>query len=62
MTNPTDPTYFKTRSVEEWKASRRDTPEDVEAIISATKDVVGYLRSFSPVWRDLQSGKTPFIL
>lgn len=41
---------------------RENTPEDVEAIISATKDVVGYLRSFSPVWRDLQSGKTPFIL
>ena len=38
------------------------TPEDVEYIISAVKDVVSYLRSFSPVWRDLQSGKTSFIL
>ena len=41
---------------------RENTPEDVEYIISAVKDVVTYLRGFSPVWRDLQSGKTPFIL
>ena len=41
---------------------RENTPEDVEYIISAVKDVVSYLRGFSPVWRDLQSGKTPFIL
>ena len=30
MTRSSDPSYFKTRSVEEWKASRRDTPEDIE--------------------------------
>ncbi|MBR2660764.1 MAG: cysteine desulfurase [Clostridia bacterium] len=41
---------------------RENTPEDVEYIISAVKNVVSYLRGFSPVWRDLQSGKTPFIL
>ncbi len=41
---------------------RENTPEEVEYIISAVKDVVTYLRGFSPVWRDLQSGKTPFIL
>ena len=41
---------------------RENTSEDVEYIISAVKDVVSYLRSFSPVWRDLQSGKPPFIL
>ena len=41
---------------------RENTPEDVEYIISSVKDVVAYLRSFSPVWRDLQSGKTPYIL
>ena len=41
---------------------RENTPEDVEYTISAVKDVVSYLRGFSPVWRDLQSGKTPFIL
>ncbi len=41
---------------------RENTPEDVEYIIPAVKDVVTYLRGFSPVWRDLQSGKKPFIL
>ena len=41
---------------------RENTTEDVEYIINAVKDVVSYLRGFSPVWRDLQSGKTPFIL
>ncbi|MBO4472133.1 MAG: cysteine desulfurase [Clostridia bacterium] len=41
---------------------RENTPEDVEYIISAVKDVVTYLRGFSPVWRDLQSGKRPYIL
>ena len=41
---------------------RENTPEDVEEIIAAVKDVVTYLRSFSPVWRDLQSGKIPHIL
>ena len=41
---------------------RDNTPEDVETIIASVKDVVAYLRSFSPVWRDLQSGKIPFIL
>ena len=41
---------------------RDNTPGDVEFIIAAVKDVVSYLRSFSPVWRDLQSGKKPYIL
>ena len=41
---------------------RENTPEDVEYIIPAVRDVVTYLRGFSPVWRDLQSGKKPFIL
>ena len=41
---------------------RENTPEDVEYIIPAVKDVVTYLRGFSPVWRDLQSGKKSFIL
>ena len=41
---------------------RENTAEDVEYIISAVKDVVTYLRGFSPVWRDLQSGKRPYIL
>ncbi len=38
------------------------TDEEVEYIIQAVKDVVQYLRSFSPVWRDLNSGKIQHIL
>lgn len=38
------------------------TEEDVNYIIEAVKDVVEYLRSFSPIWRDLMAGKKEFIL
>ena len=38
------------------------TDEEVEEIISSVKEVVEYLRSFSPIWRDLVSGKKEFIL
>ena len=38
------------------------TAEEVEYIIRNVKEVVEYLRGFSPVWRDLMSGKTSFIL
>ena len=38
------------------------TDEDVEYMIGAVKEVVEYLRSFSPVWRDLMAGKGEFIL
>ena len=38
------------------------TAEEIEYIIQNVKEVVEYLRGFSPVWRDLKSGKTPFIL
>ena len=38
------------------------TAEEIEYIIRNVKEVVEYLRGFSPVWRDLKSGKTPFIL
>ena len=38
------------------------TEEEVDYIIRSVREVVEYLRGFSPVWRDLQSGKTPFIL
>ena len=36
--------------------------EEIEYIISAVSEVVAYLRGFSPVWRDLNSGKGKFIL
>ena len=38
------------------------TDEEVDEIISSVKEVVEYLRSFSPIWRDLVSGKKEFIL
>ncbi|MBR6902695.1 MAG: cysteine desulfurase [Clostridia bacterium] len=38
------------------------TDEQVDYIIKTVKEVVDYLRSFSPVWRDLCGGKQKFIL
>ncbi len=36
--------------------------EDIDYIIRSVKEVVTYLRGFSPIWRDLMSGKKEFIL
>ena len=38
------------------------TDEDADYIIRSVTEVVEYLRSFSPIWRDLQSGKKQYIL
>jgi cysteine desulfurase len=38
------------------------TDEEADYIIKSIKEVVEYLRGFSPVWRDLVAGKTQFIL
>ena len=38
------------------------TEEEIEYLIEAVRDVVSYLRSMSPVWRDLESGKAPHII
>lgn len=38
------------------------TLEQADYIIESVKEVVAHLRSFSPVWRDLMSGKKEFIL
>lgn len=38
------------------------TDEQVDYTIKTVKEVVDYLRSFSPVWRDLCGGKQKFIL
>ena len=38
------------------------TEEEVDYIIKNVTEVVEYLRSFSPVWRDLTNGKAQFIL
>ena len=38
------------------------TEEDADYIVKSVGEVVEYLRSFSPVWRDLMNGKMQFIL
>ena len=38
------------------------TEEQVDYLIRNVKEVVEYLRGFSPIWRDLMAGKTQFIL
>ena len=37
------------------------TEEEIDYLIQAVTDVVGYLRSISPFWRDLQTGKRPHV-
>ena len=39
-----------------------NTEEEVDHILKVVPEVVQYLRSMSPVWRDLQSGKREYIL
>ena len=38
------------------------TNDEVDYIIRSVKEVVEYLRGFSPIWRDLMAGKKKFIL
>jgi cysteine desulfurase len=38
------------------------TEAEVEEIIRSVREVVDYLRGFSPIWRDLMAGKKQFIL
>lgn len=38
------------------------TEEEMDYLIENVAQVVSYLRGFSPVWRDLCAGKTPFLL
>lgn len=42
--------------------SAENTPEEVEYMISAIRETVAYLRSMSPVWRDLQEGKKKYVI
>ena len=42
--------------------SEENTAEEIDYTIDAVKEVVGYLRSISPVWRDLINGKKNFIV
>ena len=41
--------------------SEENTEEEIEYTIKSVKEVVGYLRSISPIWRDLVNGKKEFI-
>ena len=38
------------------------TEEEIDYTINAVTEVVAYLRSISPVWRDLESGKQNFVI
>ena len=38
------------------------TAEEIDYLIRNVKEVVEYLRGFSPIWRDLMAGKKQFIL
>ncbi|MBQ8547112.1 MAG: cysteine desulfurase NifS [Lachnospiraceae bacterium] len=42
--------------------SEENTEEEVDYMISAVTEVVAYLRSISPVWRDLENGKQEFVI
>lgn len=42
--------------------SNETTADEIEETIRAVKDVVTYLRSISPVWRDLTEGKQNFVI
>lgn len=39
-----------------------NTDEDVDRILAAVPEVIAYLREMSPMWKDLISGRKPFIL
>ena len=39
-----------------------NTDEEIDHILKVVPQVVQYLRSMSPVWRDLQEGKRQYIL
>ena len=42
--------------------SEDTTEEEIDYVIDAVTDVVAYLRSISPVWRDLEAGKQNFVI
>ena len=37
------------------------TEEEIDYIITAVSEVITYLRSISPFWRDLENGKRPHV-
>ena len=42
--------------------SDENTEEEIDYTIKAVKEVVEYLRSISPIWRDLVNGKKEFVI
>ena len=42
--------------------SEETTAEDIDYTIKAVTEVVAYLRSISPVWRDLENGKRDYVI
>ena len=42
--------------------SEENTEDDIEYTIKAVTEVVSYLRSISPVWRDLENGKRNYVI
>ena len=42
--------------------SDENTEEEIDYTINAVKEVVEYLRSISPIWRDLVSGEKEFVI
>ena len=42
--------------------SEYNTEEEIDHILAVVPEVVSYLRSISPVWRDLTTGKRQYIL
>ncbi len=42
--------------------SEYNTDEEIDHILTVVPEIVAYLRSISPVWRDLQTGKREYIL
>ncbi len=42
--------------------SEETTEEEINDTIDAVSEVVSYLRSMSPVWRDLKDGKIDFVI
>ncbi|MBQ6343847.1 MAG: tRNA uridine(34) 5-carboxymethylaminomethyl modification radical SAM/GNAT enzyme Elp3 [Anaerolineaceae bacterium] len=55
MTASKDPSYIKTRSVEEWKASRRDSPED----IAEAKKILLMIRDGADVFKTIRKNPLP---
>ena len=42
--------------------SEDNTDEDVDAILKAVPEVVGYLRNMSPVWEELEKGERKHLI